>query len=107
MDQLTNKCVLSKVNLQGPSDKGCARWNWDAQVCLECAPKWRFDNSGKCIEVDLNCQQFNTQTQACLACYKGYILNSTTNVCILNPVNINGPVDLGCKSWNWDLQVCL
>ncbi len=41
----------------------------------------------------------------CLTCYKGYDLNN--GQCNLSTVNISKPIDLGCRTWDWDNQRCL
>ena len=39
----------------------------------------------------------------CTSCYKGYNLEG--GLCVRAPDA--GPSDLGCKTWDWDNQVCL
>ncbi len=63
------KCVLSQVEITGPTDLGCAQWNWDAQVCLRCSQRYIFDSRGVCKKVDDICAQWNPSTGGCTACY--------------------------------------
>ena len=97
-------CVIDPVNLNGPSDLGCKTWDWDNQICLECSQRWRFNAQGVCTPLDDNCKAFNDQG-VCTECFRGYIIEN--DACVLDPKNINGPSDLGCKTWDWDNQICL
>ena len=96
-------CEIDPTNINGPSDEGCARWDWDNQLCLECSIRWRFDITGKCQRQDNNCKSFGGITGGCVECFKGYELQN--NVCVVS--QMSGPIDSGCARWNWDSQVCL
>ena len=101
---LTNgACNLAEAT--GPSDLGCRTWDWDTQRCLECSARWTFNQQGICVAVNDLCATFDNANGACLSCYKGFELNN--GVCVLSQTEITGPTDLGCKTWDWDNQVCL
>ena len=93
-------CVRDAV--VGPTDLGCKTWDWDNQVCLACSARWVFNAAGVCVPVDDFCATHN-QDGSCATCYKGYSLNGAA--CVRDAVV--GPTDLGCKTWDWDNQVCL
>ena len=94
------QCVQSAV--QQPTDLGCKTWDWDRQVCLECSARWTFNSKGVCVPVSDNCNQWDA-SGACTACYKGYEL--VKGQCVQSAVQ--QPTDLGCKTWDWNKQVCL
>ena len=102
---ITNNCVLSAINQQGPSDLGCAEWDWDNQVCLQCSERFVFNSQGICVQVSDDCASFGANG-LCQTCYKGYVVDQSGR-CVLSQVEISGPTDLGCAEWNWDEQVCL
>ena len=97
-------CSISQVEVTGPTDLGCRRWDWDNQVCLECSTRWVFNANRVCIPVNDNCATFNT-AGVCSACYRGYTLNN--GVCSLSQTEVTGPTDLGCRTWDWNNQICL
>ena len=57
-----------------------------------------------CVPVSDHCAEHDDKG-ACTACYKGYILDGAE--CVWDPSNDKGPSDLGCKTWDWDNQICL
>ena len=59
---------------------------------------------GKCVSVSDLCATFN-EGGACTSCFKGFDL--VEGVCILSEVDRRLPMDLGCKTWDWDNQKCL
>jgi hypothetical protein len=93
-------CVLSAVS--GPTDAGCASWDWDNQKCLKCSFRWTFNRDGVCTPVNDGCSSWGSYGE-CTACYKGYELSN--GACVLSAVS--GPTDAGCASWDWDNQKCL
>ncbi len=93
-------CVLSAI--KGPSDLGCAKWDWDNQKCLACSQRWTFNYDGVCTPVADLCATWGDYG-ACTACYKGYEVKD--GACVLSA--IKGPSDLGCAKWDWDNQKCL
>ena len=97
------QCVWDEMNDQGPSDLGCKTWDWDNQVCLECSARWVMTASG-CVPVSDHCAAHD-DSGACSSCYKGYVLEE--GQCVWDEMNDQGPSDLGCKTWDWDNQVCL
>ena len=94
------KCTLAPV--QQVSDAGCASWNWNKQICLECSNNWVFNANKVCVPVSDQCNTFDS-TGACLSCYIGYNLNN--GKCVLAPVQQVS--DVGCATWNWNKQTCL
>jgi hypothetical protein len=93
-------CVLADV--KGPTDLGCAKWDWDNQKCLQCSQRWTFNTAGVCTPVNDWCSTWDNYG-ACTACYKGY--NLKDGACVL--ADVKGPTDLGCAKWDWDNQKCL
>lgn len=63
-------CVLSDLNNQPPIDLGCASWDWDNQICLQCSNRFVLTSNG-CTPVSDNCRTFNSAGD-CTLCYKGY-----------------------------------
>ena len=96
-----NACIRDANEFAPAKDSLCAQWK--DRVCLKCAPRAYFDQSGVCVGVSDYCNTWDQYEGVCLTCYKGYNLNS--GVCA--PAPIAGPKDLGCKRWDWDNQVCL
>jgi len=90
------------LNSQSPVDAGCAKWDWNAQVCLACSEFWYFNNN-VCVPVSAFCKTYDNTNGNCLTCYKGYELASGS--CALS--TSNPPSDPGCADWNWDAQTCL
>ena len=93
-------CVRDEI--VGPSDLGCKTWDWDNQECLQCSARWVFNADGVCVPVDDFCATHD-ESGACVTCYKGYHLEGAA--CVRD--EIVGPSDLGCKTWDWDNQICL
>lgn len=94
------KCVLAPI--QGPSDLGCATWDWKGQKCLVCSKNFVFNNNGVCTPVSSQCNTFDLSGK-CLSCFVGY--NLVGGQCVLAPVQ--GPSDPGCGLWDWNGQKCL
>ena len=94
-------CVVQEIALK---DLGCARWDWDAQICLSCSPRFFFNLQGICTEINPNCQDFNAQG-VCLGCYSGYDL--INGDCQFSELNTLQPSDIGCAEWDWANQICL
>ena len=46
------------------------------------------------------------ETQQCMKCYGGFVVDTLTGGCVIDPIDLNPPVDMGCRKWNWGLQVC-
>ena len=99
-DLIKGQCIVSPI--AQPTDLGCKIWDWNKQVCLECSARWTFNSKGVCVPVSDNCNQWDA-SGACTACYKGYEL--VKGQCVQSAVQ--QPTDLGCKTWDWDRQVCL
>ena len=57
-----------------------------------------------CVPVSDHCAAHD-DNGACTDCYKGYVLKD--GECVWDEFNDQGPSDLGCKTWDWDNQVCL
>jgi hypothetical protein len=87
-------CNLAPIS--GPSDVGCAKWDWTNQVCLNCSARWVFDSKGKCSPVSSNCQSFNSNG-VCTACYQGYAVSN--GECVTsNPLCQSSNSDGSCAS---------
>ena len=102
-DLQNGQCVVSSSN-SSPSDLGCATWDWNNQVCLQCSARYTFNANRLCVPVSDNCNQYSA-SGVCTSCYKGYDL--TNGICVNSPVNTQTPTDVGCKTWDWNNQVCL
>ena len=76
-DLVNGACVSSPRNNAQPADLGCARWDWDNQVCLECSKGWTANSDKKCTPVNDQCSSWNTKG-SCLSCFPGYIVSGTT-----------------------------
>ena len=87
-----------------PSDLGCKLWDWASQVCISCSTNWVFNQNGVCIPVSSQCRTFSELGQ-CTSCYQGYDL--ANGACIVSASNTARPSDIGCKTWDWNNQVCL
>jgi hypothetical protein len=98
------QCVYSASNTAKPADLGCKTWDWTNQKCLACSNNWVFNSKGVCVPVSDMCQSHDA-SGACTACYKGYDLVNGT--CVFSASNNAHPADLGCKTWDWNNQVCL
>ncbi len=98
------KCVSSSFNTAKPSDLGCAKWDWDNQVCIECSNNWVFSTTGVCVPINDQCKT-SDPSGACASCFKGYDL--TEGKCIFSSFNNAKPSDSGCSKWDWDNQVCI
>ena len=92
----------SQAPVEQVSDVGCASWNWNKQVCLQCSNNWVFNKNNVCVPVSDQCATFDN-SGACQSCYKGYNLNK--GKCELAP--IQQVSDVGCATWNWNKQTCL
>jgi len=102
---LTNgSCVFSAFNNAKPSDSGCGSWDWNNQVCLKCSNNWVFNAKNVCVPVSDQCKA-HADNGDCVACYKGYDLINGS--CVFSASNNAKPADSGCKTWDWDNQVCL
>jgi hypothetical protein len=96
-------CVFSSSNTAAPLDLGCAKWDWDNQVCLECSKGFVFKGLGLagsalqklCVAVKDLCKTY-ADTGACTSCFKGYDL--TDGVCSLSASNSAKPADSGCAT---------
>ena len=93
------ECVADAI--RRPSDLGCKTWDWDNDVCLECSFRFVFQD-GVCVPVSDHCAEHD-EAGACVACYKGYSV--VDGECVADA--IEGPSDLGCKTWDWDNRICL
>ena len=87
----------------GPADLGCKTWDWQNQICLACSRNWVATENG-CVPVSDHCAAHD-ESGDCTRCYKGYDL--VEGACVFSDFNNQGPSDLGCKTWDWDNQVCL
>lgn len=104
-DLKNGTCVLSSFNAIKPVDVGCSKWDWDNQICLQCSTGWGFNNASKaCMPVSDQCKSWDS-TGACISCFKGYDLKSSS--CVSSSSNNARPSDLGCGKWDWDNQICL
>ena len=54
----SGECLLSRINVNPPSDPGCAEWDWDNQICLRCAPRWIMGSNG-CLPISDFCRTHN------------------------------------------------
>ncbi len=61
-----------------------------------------MNSKGVCVPIQDTCSQFDNSGN-CLACYKGYDL--IKGQCILS--TNTQPSDLGCKTWDWNRQICI
>lgn len=96
-------CVLSAIVIEKPTDKGCALWDWDNQVCLKCSPSYYMNEEGVCERLDNLCREY--VEDECLSCYKGYILEE--NKCVIDPKTLETPENKNCAFWDWDNSICL
>ena len=103
-DLVNGVCEFSSFNNAKPSDSGCAKWDWNNQVCIECSKDWVFNADGACVPVSDQCATHDSNG-ACLSCFKGYDL--IKGVCEFSSFNNAKPSDSGCANWDWDNQVCL
>lgn len=88
-------CEVSTKNI-GPSDLGCAEWNWDNQICIACSRNWVALN-GVCEKVSPLCNTYNNVTGACTSCFSGYAL--TDGSCSPAPISLCKSEDSnGCLS---------
>jgi hypothetical protein len=97
---VAGKCILAPI--ESVADLGCAKWDWNNKVCLQCSNNWVFNNQGACVPVSDQCKAFD-RSGNCVSCYDGYNLES--GKCVLAP--IQKPSDLGCATWDWKKQQCL
>jgi hypothetical protein len=102
-DLKDGECVWSSLNDQGAADEGCAKWDWDNQVCLQCSIRYEMTDKG-CKRVSDHCADWDSWGE-CTKCYKGYDLKDGD--CVWSPFNDQGAADEGCAKWDWDNQVCL
>ena len=86
-----------------PSDLGCALWDWDEQICLECSERWTFRLDGICIPVSDQCKEHDVKG-SCTSCYRGYQLDEGNCVLAAERDEIR---DEGCKIWDWDSNSCV
>jgi hypothetical protein len=103
-DLINGACVFAASNNAHPSDLGCAKWDWDNQVCLSCSKNWVFNSQGVCTPVSDQCSTSDA-SGACTSCFKGYDL--VKGVCVFSPSNNVQSADLGCATWDWNNQLCL
>jgi len=103
-DLIQGNCVLSVSKNAKPSDSGCASWDWDNQVCLQCSKNWVFSSNGACVPVSDQCNTFDA-SGSCTSCFKGYDL--VNGNCVFSKSNNAQPSDLGCANWDWNNQICL
>lgn len=94
-------CVYSPSNVAPPTDPGCKVWS--NGLCLECSERWAFNADKICVTVSDLCK--TSEGLTCTSCFKGYVLDN--GACIFSPVNHQAPSDAGCKTWDWDNQICL
>lgn len=99
-DLINGTCVYSSANTAAPSDLGCRTWN--GSTCIACSQNWAFDSNGVCQQVSDSCKTHSGFE--CTSCYNGFVLNN--GVCDLSPLNTLVPTDAGCKTWDWNQQVC-
>jgi len=84
------------------NDTLCAKWNSDGTTCLQCAYRAYYDvNTGKCTEVNNQCQTWDLANGDCITCYEGYG-DAPTNGKAINgqcPIynSSNVPMDPNCK----------
>ena len=97
-------CLFSSLNNAKPSDSGCAKWDWDNQVCLECSNGWTFNANKVCTPASDQCKKWDS-AGLCTACFKGYDLRNGS--CVFSSFNNAKPSDAGCGNWDWDNQICL
>ena len=57
-----------------------------------------------CVPISDDCSTFDVNGQ-CTSCFKGYDVRE--GACIFSEFNNQVPFDLGCKTWDWDNQICL
>ena len=81
-DLKNGSCVFSSFNNAKPSDNGCAKWDWNNQICLQCSNGWTFNANKVCTPVSDQCKTWDSNG-ACTACFMGYDLKNgkcvTTN----------------------------
>jgi proprotein convertase subtilisin/kexin type 5 len=100
-DLIQGACVR---NTSQPLNVNCKAWDWNKQVCLECANRFVFNSNGICVSVSDNCRTFDN-SGFCTGCYNGYTLSQ--GQCVSSSSNTASPSDAGCKTWDWNRQVCL
>jgi hypothetical protein len=86
--------VVSKQNV---TDIGCSSWDWNKQICLQCAKGWYQNSDKKCTRVSDLCKEVSNNGE-CTSCYTGYDLNK--GICQISISNCANPSDQGCKKWN-------
>ena len=97
---INDEGVCQVIDLTNSDQIGCKAWA-DGN-CIECSHRWVFNADGICVPVDDLCAAYD-EAGACTECYKGYHIEGAA--CVRDEVV--GPSDLGCKTWDWDNQVCL
>jgi hypothetical protein len=100
-DLESGACVFSPSNTASPADAGCK--TWAKGVCTACSSNWAFNTNNVCTPVSDLCK--TSEGLACTSCFNGYILEDGT--CKFSPLNSAAPSDVGCKTWDWNKQVCL
>lgn len=74
-DLVNGICYFSPSNNAKPLDLGCAKWDWDNLICLQCSTNWIFNADKVCIQVDPLCSSFSS-SGTCTACFSGYNLSN-------------------------------
>lgn len=103
-DLVEGNCVFSSSNTAKPSDLGCAKWDWDNQICLACSKGYYLNSNRICTAYSSQCKTISN-SGLCISCFKGYDLIDGN--CVFSASNTAKPADLGCSNWNWDSQICL
>lgn len=107
---MNGSCLYSPSNNEKPKDGGCASWDWDNALCLECSKNWVIDINGICVKVSDQCRTYDPNTGFCTSCYKGYDLHTDTGKqsgsCVYSPSNDAHLADTGCKIWDWNTNKC-
>ena len=103
-DLVGGLCEVSTANSKS-ADPGCAKWDWDSQLCLSCSKNWVFNSSKICIPVSDQCKTTSLNSGLCISCYKGYDLIEGS--CVLSASKTAKSSDSGCANWDWDNQICI
>lgn len=115
--QLKNETASSQIDQ-------CS--NFSNGSCVTCVTRYYLSSSGKCMQVDPNCQNY-TDKGVCQLCYKGFkylngicmkydfnnfwfnIPSSNPIQCVFRSVNINGVcvrVNDQCATWSSTTALC-
>lgn len=123
-DLINATCQLKNDTAASQTDQFCS--NFSNGSCVSCVTRYFLSSSGKCLQVDPNCQNY-TDKGVCQLCYIGFkymngicmkydfnnfwfnIPSSNAIQCVFRSVNINGAcvrVNDQCATWSNTTALC-